>query len=386
MRIEEIRKKVTDELRRDPFADPTSWELIEKKVPQALWQLLTDRAGAAEFVAKLPGVFEAEELCQDEVAQVCWERLGNFYKNQGRFHEALSIYTGLYDQLILAQEKTDMRCHKGAPLVWMSDCYSAMNLPVLSKRYLMLTLCEDAIRESGVVSPNTTGTYFRLVWGSGLLHSELVGYAARIFELAQANPAESLFPEWILQELDQNWMTEFPGPREAAVYIANTRYVRYLLSQLGEPTGRVLERLAEYVLSCMPGCRTTRRQRSGSTDYDIVCSMEGLEVDFRSELGRYFVCECKDWKSPANFESLAKFCRVLDSTKSRFGVLFSKQGITGEGKTKDAEREQLKVFHDRGMVIVVVDQKDLEYIADGGNFTNLLRTKYEKVRLDLTDH
>ena len=69
-----------------------------------------------------------------------------------------------------------------------------------------------------------------------------------------------------------------------------------------------------------------RRKRSWSTDYDIVCSMEGFEVDFRSELG-YFVCECKDWNQPADFSVMAKFCRVLDSTKSRFGVLFKEWHI-----------------------------------------------------------
>jgi hypothetical protein len=83
---------------------------------------------------------------------------------------------------------------------------------------------------------------------------------------------------------------------------------------------------------------------------------------------------------------MAKFCRVLDSTKSRFGILFSKNGISGEGRTVDAEREQLKVFQDRGMVIVVIDQSDLEHVARGGSFINLLRAKYERVRLDLVSH
>ena len=35
------------------------------------------------------------------------------------------------------------------------------------------------------------------------------------------------------------------------------------------------------------------------------------------------------------------------------------------------------------MVIVVIDQKDLDYISNGGNFINLLRQRYEKIRLDL---
>src|SRR5262249_14813046 len=137
-----------------------------------------------------------------------------------------------------------------------------------------------------------------------------------------------------------------------------------------------VEVLAEYLMSCMPGCRTRRRERSNSTDYNIVCAMEGFELDFRSELGRHFVCECKDWASAADFTTMAKFCRVLDSIKSRFGILFSRSGITGSGKTQFAEREQLKVFQDRGIVIVVLSLSDLQAVANGANLITLLRNRY----------
>ena len=66
-----------------------------------------------------------------------------------------------------------------------------------------------------------------------------------------------------------------------------------------------------------------------------------------------------------------------------FGILFSKEGISGQNTTQNAEREQLKVFQDRGMVIIVVNYDDLLKAMEGINFTNLLRSKYEKVRLDL---
>jgi hypothetical protein len=37
------------------------------------------------------------------------------------------------------------------------------------------------------------------------------------------------------------------------------------------------------------------------------------------------------------------------------------------------------------MVIVVIDENDLNSIANGENFINMLRCKYEKVRLDLAN-
>jgi hypothetical protein len=355
---------------------------LKQKVPEDIYELLDQRDGAAWLLEKLPEVFSPKDVASGPDEHP-WDLIGYFYRLRNQWHQALSIYDAFYNHIILAQLQENKRYHKGTPLVWISDCFSQLGFPVLAKRYLMLAHCEDSINLKGNVSPGGTGVYFRLVWGYGISDGDLRRYAEEIYKLNEKNPEDARFPEWILQDLDKNWMNEFPSPKEASVYHANVHYIHHLISKLGEPTGKILERLADYILSCMPGCRTTRRQRSFSTDYDIVCSMEGFEVDFRSELGRYFVCECKDWDKPADFTSMAKFCRVLDSTKSRFGILFSKSGISGQERTIYAEREQLKVFQDRGMIIVVIEQNDLDYIAKGGNFTSLLRMKYERVRLDL---
>jgi hypothetical protein len=167
------------------------------------------------------------------------------------------------------------------------------------------------------------------------------------------------------------------------IFPGNSRYIQRLVSQIGDGSGKRLELLAKYLLSCMPGCRTSGPGRSGTHQYDLVCSMEGPELDFRSELGRYFVCECKDWSSPADVRTMAVFCRVLDAVKSRFGILFSCENITGGGKGRDAELEQLKIFQDRGTVIVVIDRIDLDVLGRGASFISMLRRKYEKVRLNL---
>ena len=266
-------------------------------------------------------------------------------------------------------------------LVRLSDCFRTLGFPVHEKRYLMLTLCEDAITGSGNVA-ETTGIYPRLVWG-GLTESSLKRYAKEFFDLSAEHPAEAFFPEALLQRLDDDWLTEFPSGREVSFFRVNPFYVRHLLDRLGDGTGTTLELLAQYLMSCMPGCRTRRRLLSNSTDYDVVCAMEGFDLDFRSELGRHFVCECKDWGKPADFSVMAKFGRILDSTKSRFGILFSKDGITGTGKMKDAEREQVKIFQSTGKIIVVLGLQELERVAEGANLIALLRNQYETVRLDL---
>jgi hypothetical protein len=191
-------------------------------------------------------------------------------------------------------------------------------------------------------------------------------------------------PEWILQRFDQQWKTEMPSTQEATTYHVTRHYCDYLFGRLGGGDGRDLERLAEYLVGAMPGCRTYLRQRTYSTDHDVIVSVDGPIADFRSDLGRYFVCECKDRKKEkASFSDVAKFCRVLDSVKAKFGIIFSPTGLSGEGEAENADREILKVYQDRGIVIVVVDREDLQRVAQGANFISLLREKYEVVRLDL---
>jgi hypothetical protein len=43
----------------------------------------------------------------------------------------------------------------------------------------------------------------------------------------------------------------------------------------------------------------------------------------------------------------------------------------------------LKIYQDRGIVIVVVNREDLQPVVEGANFITFLREKYEIVRLDL---
>ena len=373
------------DLPTDQVAEEPEWVQELRRLAKPEWmEVISGPEGGAVLSRVLPAELSAAEVAIDGTEQRrVWELIGMFYRANGRWHDAVAIYSAMYDHFLRLQLETSDRVHKGMPLVWIADSYLALaNIP-LSKRYLMLTFIEDAIREEGMVDPEATGSYPRLALRHGLSDREMKRYAEEAFAVWKGDSVNSMFPEFVLQELDKNWLVEVPSPNDSGLYKANAVYISYLLDQLGDGSGKNLERLADYVLSSIPGCRTAMRKRSYSTDYDIVCTVEGPEVDFRAEFGRYFICESKDWEKPADFTAFAKFARVLDSTKAKFGIIFAREGITGEGETQYAEREQLKVFQDRGMVIVVIDREDLEFLADSGNVVSLLRQRYEQVRLDL---
>ncbi|MGE3822543.1 MAG: hypothetical protein AB7I30_24265, partial [Isosphaeraceae bacterium] len=315
-----------------------------------------------------------------------WSNYGLLLMLQGKLHQAIEILDALYGRILCQQIETGRRFHKGLPLFHISQCYRDLGQMVHAKRYMMLTLCEDAVSQQGNLNLRSSGSYGQLAWVYGLSDGQIHGYATKANSVYEQNAAKAVMPEWILQQFDQQWKTEVPSDQESGTYHVSKHYCEHLIGQLGEGDGKALELLAQYLVGAMPGCRAYRRIRSFSSDYDVVASVEGPIVDFRSELGRYFVCECKDRKeNKATFADVAKFCRVLDSVKAKFGVIFSPNGLTGEGKTENADREVLKVYQDRGIVIVVVNRDDLQRVTEGANFISLLREKYEVVRLDLRE-
>jgi hypothetical protein len=269
--------------------DPVIQELTP--LDACVAELLKDRDSASRLMELLPVKYSPQIVVSDGGARV-WELAALWFLNTNRVHEAMGLFWRLYQHMSVGQGTS--WAHKGLRLVWISDCFLRLGFVIHAKRYVMLTLVEDALRERGVITPNTSGVYFRLVWRHGLADQELRRYAMRFQELAQELPEEAKYPEALLQRVDARWLTEAPAPAELGSYVVSPAHVQQLLDRLGDRSGHVLEHLAEYLMSAMPGCRTKRRQRSGSTDYDLVCSMEGFDVDFRSELGRYFVCECLD--------------------------------------------------------------------------------------------
>lgn len=348
-------------------------------------EILQSRHGHIKALEKLKTFFfNCTSETPDENQRV-WEIVGYYLKATNRINQAIYIFEQLYEHILNYQFIKNKRIHKGLPLVLISQYHLESGRPATSLRYLMLTLCEDAIRDLdsvGHLDKAEGGVYFRLAFQWGMPDSVIDAYAQRLNELSKEDPTNSFFPEWMLQSIDNNWNIAIPTQLEAFTYSISRAYVKYLYDKLGSGTGKELEYLSEHLLMGIPGCRTYRRVNTRSTDYDIVCAMECNYADFRKEIGTYFICECKDWDKPINFSSIAKFCRVLDSVKCKFGIVFSKNGITGDKEVKFADVERLKVFQDRGMVILVIDSNDITSIQSGINFIVMLRAKYEDIRLD----
>ncbi len=322
-----------------------------------------------------------------------WSHYGVWFQSLGRHYEALQVFEALYEQLLAGQTETGTRLHKGLPLAWMGDSHRALGNIIHGKRYYMLTLCEDAITGKGVVDLASTGVYPRLVWLTGMPPEQLHRYAKECWEIYENDPTTGQFPESVVLELDQQWKTEVLPPQESGAYVVTKCFCHHLLDLLGKGDGRALEKLTHYLMASIPGCFAYPRRLTPSSDLDVFGIFEGPLVDFRSEVGRYFVSECKDQQpkktksgtkpNPVSTTDVAKFCNLLDSVGNKFGIVVSICGIAGEGKQRDADLECLKLYQRHRIAIVSLKLEDLAKVANGENLLSILRDKYMTIRLNL---
>jgi hypothetical protein len=180
---------------------------IEVKLPTALHGLLKRSDGAASLLEQLPEVYTPLAVADENSPEHdVWDSIGYVYRLQDRYYEAIAIYRKLYDHMLAAQEEMHKRCHKGKPLCWICDCYRMLGYGLVFRRFLMLTLVEDAIRDKGSLKAEHSGVPLRAVVLAGFSHLELARYSQRCYEVFQSNESESFYPEWVLQQLDQDWV------------------------------------------------------------------------------------------------------------------------------------------------------------------------------------
>ena len=187
---------------------PTALQLIrqelEKILAAQLVPLLDQRDGAVKLVQELPRIYSASDVSIPQPpqggAQRAWELCGLYFLNQGRLNDTLPLFERLYFHMLEWQDLEGKRCHKAMPLVWIAECHSGLGHPAIARRFLMLTLCEDAISLNGTVPADQSGIYFRLVWNEGIPDAAVQKYAQRAYQTWKKNKKDSRYPEWVLQE------------------------------------------------------------------------------------------------------------------------------------------------------------------------------------------
>lgn len=289
---------------------------IDKNNPMETFRQRLINAGYESFLKRNDGASKIlDELrrqgsIEKSENQYLWRDVGHFYRLSGRPFQAVKVLQAFYEEMCQYQIDNRKWIKKTRPLVWLYETYKELGYRVHARRYAMLTMCEQAIKDEGRVKPDDEGIYFRLAWELGLSDEQITKYSDDAFSKFSSLQEAGWFPERVLLELDTHWISELPEGAEFSHYVINLLFSGSLLKRItnsSESDGTDLEILSQYLFSCLPGVRTYRRLFTHSTDYDVMCVFEGFSGDYRDELGRYVICECKDWSKAVNFTSMAKF-------------------------------------------------------------------------------
>jgi hypothetical protein len=145
-----------------------------------------------------------------------------------------------------------------------------------------------------------------------------------------------------------------------------------------------LERLAAVMLDGLQSVRCKYPNlRTRSSEIDLVCEcVTGNAPTALHEYGRYFLVECKNWQVPAGAIVMRDFIGKIRKTRCKVGILFSRNGITGEEDGADAVREMSSAYDRDGIIVIVLTGQDLEGIARGSSFERLIDTRLDAIRFD----
>ena len=129
--------------------DPFDSKAISSADGQRFVRIISEERDAAARIAQvLKGTPSPEQLTRMSGAAAAWEYFIALFELIGRHHESALLAHALYRDMFDAEQKSRSRIHKGMPLVRIADAYRSLGYVAHEERYLMLTLCEDAIRAS----------------------------------------------------------------------------------------------------------------------------------------------------------------------------------------------------------------------------------------------
>jgi len=116
----------------------------------------------------------------------------------------------------------------------------------------MLALVADVLKDGPI--KGTTGGAANALRSTYWMGEVQIQKYVEITEKLKSNDL-SWHADWVLQELGNDWMTEYPTASEALVYVINADYVQTLIDKVraGDKSGKSLEYLAQSLLLAMTG-------------------------------------------------------------------------------------------------------------------------------------
>lgn len=189
----------------------------------------------------------------------------------------------------------------------------------------------------------------------------------------------------IKQGFAEDVVTEFAikFPQYASMFAYPTNEVEFPLSPgyletlLGEiekdKQGKKLEYIACYLFMHIPGCTPAHNllDKDQTMQTDVVIRNLTQQGNLVAEtFGRHFIIECKNWTPAIGTPECGYFLQRMQLQHANFGVMLSRNGITGKGSKEDKSKDETaarqlirRSFHEHNLTCVVINLKQLKELA-----------------------
>jgi|GEM_PF-4136786 len=144
--------------------------------------------------------------------------------------------------------------------------------------------------------------------------------------------------------------------------------------------GDTLESLAHYIFSCTNNIFLPKGSWANDiSQFDNILYLTCHEC-FLIDWKTYTIVECKNWSHPLDKQGVNDFIAKIRDSKHNIGIIFSREGITGKEDYRDAQGKLLLAANE-GIIVIIIDDKDLNSLINGKNVFELLEQKYFERRL-----
>lgn len=141
-----------------------------------------------------------------------------------------------------------------------------------------------------------------------------------------------------------------------------------------------LENLASYLFLLIPCCfpELNINAQDKAFEFDVLVHNANPNGNLIAEtFGRYFLGECKNWASKVGAPEVGYFFDRMKTVRANFGVLFTREGITGVEGTA-AQSVIRRHFQQENIICVVLSDEELHELGNNGTTFRSLLFKLSK--------
>lgn len=130
--------------------------------------------------------------------------------------------------------------------------------------------------------------------------------------------------------------------------------------------------------------------KTATNEIDILVnwSKEALQIGMNQGynfIGEGFLCECKNYTGTVNVTYIGKFYSLMKVSGVKFGIIFSRNGISGKNIWEDGKGLVRKIALKEDIYIIDISWDDFKSIYDRKkNIMNIMNNKYTAMKYDIS--